>query len=40
MGSLDPYLDSQSGSGSRSAKMTHKHREKFINFIEVLHILF
>jgi hypothetical protein len=32
MGSLDPYLDSQSGFGSRRAKMTHKHRKKLINF--------
>jgi hypothetical protein len=41
MGSLDPYPDSQSGSGSRRAKMTHKHRKKLINFIfEVLDDLF
>jgi hypothetical protein len=35
MGSLDPYPDpnSQSGSGSRTAKTTHKHRKKLINFI-------
>jgi hypothetical protein len=27
IGSLDPYPDSQSGSVSRSAKMSHKHRK-------------
>ncbi len=27
------FADSQSGSWSRSAKMTHKNRKKFINFI-------
>ncbi len=34
-GSLDPYPDSQSGSGygSRRAKMTHKRRKKLKNFI-------
>ncbi len=43
MGSLDPYSDPdlQSGSGSRRAKKTHKHRKKLINsFFEVLDILF
>jgi len=39
MGFLDP--DSQSGSGSRRAKMNQKHRKKLINFIfEVLDVLF
>jgi hypothetical protein len=33
MGSLNPYLDSHSGSGSRRAKMTHKHRKKLIDFM-------
>ncbi len=33
IGSLDPDPDSQPGSESRRAKMTHKHRKKFINFI-------
>jgi hypothetical protein len=33
MGSLDPYPQSQSGSGSRRAIMTHKCRKKFKNFI-------
>jgi hypothetical protein len=38
MGSLDPYPDSQSGSGSgsRMAKMTHKRRKMFKKFIHVL----
>ncbi len=29
----DPYPESRSGSGSRRAKMTHKSRKKFGNFI-------
>jgi hypothetical protein len=35
MGSLDPNpdSDSQSESGSRRPKMTHKHRKKVINLI-------
>jgi hypothetical protein len=35
VGSLDPdpVTDSQSGSGSRRAKKTHKHRKKLINFM-------
>ncbi len=33
MGSLDSCLDPDSQSGSRRAKMTHKHRKKIINFI-------
>jgi hypothetical protein len=31
IGSVDP--DSESGSGSRRAKITHKSRKKFINFM-------
>ncbi len=38
MGSMDPYPDSRSG--SRRAKITHKHRKKLINLIfEVLDVL-
>ncbi len=33
MGPLDPDPDTQSGSGSRRAKMTHKNRKKLKNFI-------
>jgi hypothetical protein len=35
MGSLDPYTDpdSRSGSGSKRAKMTKKNRKQLINFI-------
>jgi hypothetical protein len=33
MGSQAPDPDSQSGPGSRRAKMTHKKRKKLINFI-------
>jgi hypothetical protein len=42
MGPLDQYPDpdAQYGSGSRRAKMTHKHRKKIINFSEVLDVLF
>ncbi len=29
MGYLDPYPDSQSGSGSRRAKMTHKYKKNY-----------
>ncbi len=38
MGSLDPYPDhdSQSGSGFRRTKMTHKHGKKLINYIFLL----
>jgi hypothetical protein len=32
MRSLNPYPDLHSGFGSRTAKMTHKHRKKLINF--------
>jgi hypothetical protein len=39
IGSVDP--DSESGSGSRRAKMTHKIRKKFKHpFFEVLDVLF
>jgi hypothetical protein len=31
IGSVDPYPDSESGSGSRRAKMTHKSRKKFLS---------
>jgi hypothetical protein len=33
LGSLDPFSDPDSRSGSRRAKMTHKHRKKLINLI-------
>ncbi len=33
VGSLDPDPDSQSGSGSRRAKMIHKNRKKLRNLI-------
>jgi hypothetical protein len=33
MGYQVPYPDSQSGSGSRRTKKSHKHRKKLINFI-------
>ncbi len=32
-GPLDPYTDSQSGSGSRRAKIAHHNRKKLINLI-------
>ncbi len=39
MGSLDPYPDSQPGSGSRRAKMTHKSRKNLeISCFEVLDV--
>jgi hypothetical protein len=31
MGFLDPVSQSRSGSGSRRAKMSHKHRKKKVN---------
>jgi hypothetical protein len=34
MGFLDPYPDPDCESGSRRAKMTHKHRKKLINFMD------
>jgi hypothetical protein len=33
MGSLNPDPDSQSGFGSRRAKITYNNRKKFVNFI-------
>jgi hypothetical protein len=30
IGSVDPYPDSESGSGFRRPKMTHKRRQKFL----------
>jgi hypothetical protein len=38
--SVDPYPDSESGSGFRRAKMTHKNRKKEISYFEVLYALF
>jgi hypothetical protein len=42
--SLDPYPDpdSQSGSGSRRAKITHKNRKKLLkkSFFDVVDVLF
>ncbi len=36
----DPDADSESGSGSRRAKMTHINRKKGISYFEVLDGLF
>ncbi len=38
--SVDPDPYSESGSGSRRAKMTHKSRKKEISCFEVLDVLF
>jgi hypothetical protein len=35
-GSIDPEPDSQSGYGSRRAKMTHKNRKTYVEVLDVL----